>query len=357
MAAPYLCRGALHIHSVFSHDATGTVPDIAAAAQQAGLRWIIMTDHNTIEGFPLEGWHSEVLVLMGLEITPRHNHLLALNIDHLIRHEQPVQQFVDEVYACGGFGIIAHPDDRALTPLKKATYTWDDWSLTRPGMPCERPMGLELWNLMSDWGSQLTPRNKYLNFYHLRRGLRGPTPTTLAWWDQLMVAGQRTFGVAGVDAHALKKRTPWGGTVEVLGYRRSFRSLTNYLLLDAPLPQDVAAARRAVYTALLDGRLFFVNRLDGDIAQVPLLAQRGSEVWHIGARVPYDAAARNETLLLADVGRRARLRLLHNGRVVAVARGERTLRHRVAAPGIYRLEAWRNGRPWLFTNAISVEFA
>ena len=56
----------------------------------------------------------------------------------------------------------------------------------------------------------------------------------LAWWDRLNMAGKRTFGVGGVDAHAIKKRAPWG-EVEVFGYKWTFSTLTNYLLLPEPL--------------------------------------------------------------------------------------------------------------------------
>ena len=39
--------GALHIHTIFS-DGTGTVKEIAEAADEVGLDYIILTDHNTL---------------------------------------------------------------------------------------------------------------------------------------------------------------------------------------------------------------------------------------------------------------------------------------------------------------------
>jgi hypothetical protein len=55
---------------------------------------------------------------------------------------------------------------------------------------------------------------------------------------------------------------------------------------------------------------------------------------------------------VADAGRVAELRLVHNGRVVAVAR--RALRYNAREPGVYRLEGYRKGRAWLFTNPIYI---
>lgn len=38
--------GAIHMHSTFS-DGTGEVPDIARFADEVGLDFILLTDHNT----------------------------------------------------------------------------------------------------------------------------------------------------------------------------------------------------------------------------------------------------------------------------------------------------------------------
>ncbi len=40
----------LHIHSIFSHDGTATVPAILERAKQVGLDIIAITDHDVIRG-------------------------------------------------------------------------------------------------------------------------------------------------------------------------------------------------------------------------------------------------------------------------------------------------------------------
>jgi hypothetical protein len=339
--------GALHMHTIYS-DGTGTVEDLARAARKAGLRWIIVTDHDTLAGKPYEGWVDGVLVIVGHEITPDRNHFLALNVDEVIPNTLPPQEFVDQVYARGGFGIIAHPDERVKNDFKDI-YRWDDWSVDGPRERAGRPAGIELWNHLSDWGEHLTERNKELLYFMPHLGLNGPTRDTLAWWDRLNVSGKRTFGVGGVDAHAFKKKAPWG-EIEIFSYRSTFGTVTNYLLLHQPLAADARAATNQVYGALAEGRSYFLNRRDGDCAKLTFQTLRGQERLEIGT----SPSLRDGPLaLLADVGRAAELRLVRDGHQVAT--GDKSLRYEVREPGVYRLEARRNRRAWLFTNPIYVQ--
>jgi hypothetical protein len=350
----YYSPGALHMHTTFS-DGSGSVEELARAARDAGLRWIIITDHDTLAGLPQAGWLHDVLVIVGHEITPDHNHFLALNVAEVVDRELGPQRFVDEVYARGGFGIIAHPDERVANAFKDI-YRWDDWAIDGPSQRSGRTVGIELWNLMSDWGEHLTHRNKELLFFVPRLGLAGPTNETLAWWDQLNIAGKRTFGVGGVDAHAFKRRVPWG-TAEIFPYRWIFGTLTNYLLLDAPLAPDARTATDQVYAALATGRSYFVNRLDGDCAELGFFCHTTPVGAHRAAPV---AASCGDTVPLvggvltfeASVPLDAELHLIHNGRVLA--RSWRALRHTITEPGVYRLEGYRKGRPWLYANPVYV---
>jgi hypothetical protein len=338
--------GALHMHTIYS-DGTGTVEQLARAARDAGLRWIIITDHDTLEGKPFEGWLDDVLVIVGHEITPDHNHFLALNVAEVIDNTLAPQDYIDAVYTRGGFGIIAHPDERVANSFKDI-YRWDDWSVDGPRERAGRPVGIELWNLMSDWGEHLTPRSKELLFFFPRLGLSGPTAETLAWWDRLNVAGQRTFGVGGVDAHAFKKRAPWG-EVEVFSYKWIFGTLTNYLLLRDPLSNDPRAATHQVYGALAEGRSYFVNRLDGDCPALVFHAARGGEEWTLGE---CPSLRDGPLTFAADVGRDAEVQLIRDGHVAVT--GLRALRQTITQPGVYRLEAYQKGRPWLYSNPIYV---
>lgn len=343
----HISPGALHIHTNFS-DGTGSYPEVIAAARAAGLHWIIVTDHDTLAGQSFAGWHGDLLVIVGYEITPARNHFLALNVDHVVSRMQPPQDFVDEVYRAGGFGIIAHPDERVQNRFKDI-YRWENWTIDGPRNREGRVTGLELWNVMSDWGEHLRSFHTLMNFMVPRLGLSGPTPATLHWWDQLNMAGRRTFGVGGVDVHAFKLRLPWK-TAEVFPYRWMFGTLTNYLLLNEPLSANAYQATNQVFGALIGGHSYFVNRLDGEVATVPFGVTRGAAQWQIGDCPSLNAGP---LTFAADVGGNALLRLIHNGQVRAS--GVRALRQSIDQPGVYRLEGYRGGRPWLYTNPIYVQ--
>jgi hypothetical protein len=68
--------------------------------------------------------------------------------------------------------------------------------------------------------------------------------------------------------------------------------------------------------------------------------------------------ASGDLMLRADLPARARMRLLHNGRVIHEVDGV-NLRFSVPGNGVYRLEAWveLDGelRPWIYSNPIRVE--
>jgi hypothetical protein len=335
----------MHIHTVFS-DGTGSIADVVAAGQAAGLRWVIVTDHDTLGGRTQAGWYDDLLLLVGHEITPLHSHFLALELDYVVSKDKPVQDFVDEVYAQGGFGIMAHPDDH-LPPNMRGIHPWGDWSIDGPRERGGQTVGIELWNVMSDWRSNVNTATKTEYYEHPERGLRGPTQAVLEWWDRLNSAGHRTFGIGGLDAHALAARHN-GKPYTLFPYEWMMQTVTNYLLLDEPLAADTASAYQQVYAALRQGRSYLVNRLEGALPAPPLYAMRDAQQWHIGASPSLEGG----TLTLHAEVRGGDLRLIHNGDLLAS--GADSVQQTVDSPGVYRLEAQREGRPWLYTNPLYV---
>jgi predicted metal-dependent phosphoesterase TrpH len=91
----HIYRGALHIHTSYS-DGTGSIAEIVAAAKKAGLSWIIITDHNNLDGLKnnQEGWHDDIAVIIGEEISPdKSNHYLALNIKQPVSYEMEPENY------------------------------------------------------------------------------------------------------------------------------------------------------------------------------------------------------------------------------------------------------------------------
>lgn len=100
--------GAIHVHSVFS-DGSGEVKDIAIYANEAGLDFILLSDHNTLralhEGY--EGWYGNTILLVGCEINDKENknHLLAFGINETISTRLPAKEYCKIVKDSGGLGL------------------------------------------------------------------------------------------------------------------------------------------------------------------------------------------------------------------------------------------------------------
>ena len=137
----------LHVHTTFS-DGSGDITEVIAAARKAGLDILLINDHDTLaareQGY--EGYHQGLLVLVGLEISGRHNHYLAYNIDRVPQYDwRRPQDFIDRVRQQGGLGFIAHPFEKG-SPLSEGgrSFTWEDWTVKGFN-------GLCLWNHTSAW--------------------------------------------------------------------------------------------------------------------------------------------------------------------------------------------------------------
>ena len=112
----YKYLGVIHIHTKFS-DGTGSIETISKAAKKAGLQWIIITDHNSME--IEEGYYNGVCVIKGEEITPKNaNHYLALDVKTTITPSENPADNIQQVINQGGFGYSAHPDAVSYTHLR-----------------------------------------------------------------------------------------------------------------------------------------------------------------------------------------------------------------------------------------------
>ncbi|MFN2128344.1 MAG: PHP domain-containing protein, partial [Anaerolineales bacterium] len=107
--------GCIHIHSVYS-DGTGTIAGISKTAVQSGLDYIMMTDHNNLKALKNgeERWYGPVLTIIGYEINDIDdaNHYLAFGLQEEVDKNLPAPEYVRRVGKDGGFGIIAHPDEK-----------------------------------------------------------------------------------------------------------------------------------------------------------------------------------------------------------------------------------------------------
>jgi hypothetical protein len=339
--------GVIHCHSTYS-DGTGTVPEIAAAAQDAGLDFLLLTDHDTLAAADNgeEGWYGSTLLLAGFEVSPgRQNHYLAFGLRETIDHRglSPAE-IVTRVESGGGFGFLAHPFSKGSERFQRAG----------PGMPwgdidAEGYTGIELWSFVTDSAERVNSIWELMSFVaRPGRFLDHPPRRNLEVWDRLC-ARRRCVALGGVDAHQVGVRVAGRVPLRLMAYRRSFRHLRTHLLVREPLTHDVEADRAAVFDALRSGHAY--------LAVDSVAPARGFRFWAEGdgELEMGDEGAAGEWTLRVRTPHSARLRLIKDGKEVATGSGT-ALEHRADGPGVYRVEAYRDAhgseRTWILSNPI-----
>lgn len=333
--------GAIHIHSSHS-DGTLDIPDIARWADEAGLDYLLFSDHHTLkpkkEG--LEGCYGRTLALIGYETSDQmdHNHYLVFQLDD-IAPGLYAREYIEEIRRRGGLGIIAHPVEKRDPEGEYPPYPWTAWE-------CEDFDGIEIWNQLSEWTEGLTKTNRINRFMHPLKSLVAPPPELLKKWDELATQ-QRVIGIAGVDAHCFRVKFLKLLKVRIFHYKVTFKSLRNHLLLTEPFPRDNPdKAGDLLFEAIRRARLFISNHRRGDAGGFRFQAVSGDKTALMG-----DSLDSDEAVFQVKSPLKAEITLLHDGKIAASAEGKE-LEYRADTPGVYRVEAKRNGQAWVFTNHI-----
>ena len=345
----YEYPGSIHIHTKYS-DGTESIEYIARQAKKSGLKWIIINDHNTLQGLKdgKEGYYDGVLVLIGTEISPEHcNHYLAFDVYEDISCDQKPEEYIKAVNDKGGFGFIAHPDEQEERENKYPALRWHDWSIN--GF-----QGLEIWNFMSDWVDTLSPKNKYKKFLSPYKSLRGPTPEVMKWWDNLNNRNCKIVpAIIGTDVHAFKY--PFMGMkLTVFPYEKLFKTLQNNIQIDDFLSHNFETAKKQVYTALKNGNNIMVNNKLGTLEGTVFTATKEDENGkQIRSSVGEFLVIEDNFIIDIEIPSVCKIKLYKNGELI---KEETTnhLKHRSTETGSYRFEAYKNGYHWILSNPIKV---
>jgi hypothetical protein len=355
LAAPATARGAFHIHTNRS-DGTGSVDEVASAAAQAGLQFIVLTDHGDGMRSPLTpSIRSGVLCLDGVEISTTGGHYVALDLPVApYRLAGEPRDVVEDVRRLGGFGFAAHPDS------PKTGLRWTGWDTAIDGV--------EWLNADTEWRDESRASLlRALTTYPWRPAetlgaLLGHARTVLARWDEVARI-RRLVGLAGVDAHARigfrDGPDPYGGRViaKMPSYGASFRTFVVHVELDAPLTADAARDGAAVVAALRNGHVYTTLDVLASPGSVGFDATSGGRRARMGDFLPPGGSVEWRALAAAPAG--STLRLVCDGKVAAEGPASLALEHRHepgGLPAACRLEAgWdEDGRrvAWLVTNPI-----
>jgi hypothetical protein len=347
--------GNLHCHTRYS-DGEGTHNDIARAAIDAGLDFVVVTDHNVwvngMDGYRYLG-KDRVLLLTGEEIhdqdrQPQKNHLLVYEAGlELASLAGEPQALLEAVRDNGGLAFLAHPTDPAAPAFNEDDLSWEDWTV-------EGFNGIELWNFMSEFKSKLSSKLRAVFLaYNPNLIAEGPFPEVLERWDRMLSEGAKVYAIGGSDAHATPasmgplKRT-------IFPYEYLFRAVNTHVLLDEPLSGDVVRDRRRIFRAISTGRCFVGYDLPASTRNFQFSAhgERGEVLMGGTLDMRFGAT------LQVHLPTRAQIRMIKDGHVIKTWRNDESAVHTVREPGAYRAEAYiyylGKWRGWIYSNPIFV---
>ncbi len=334
--------GVIHCHSDYS-DGRVALPEILQEANRARLDYLILSDHNTMaakKAYP-NGRYGDVLLIHGVEITPRYNHYLALGIHHWPATDHSPQTIIDEVRNAGGLGFVCHAHDRGSRFLLHPSYEWRNLQVT--GMT-----GLEIWSFLSQWiASCQGPFSTLRSFLQPAKACPGPPAASLAWWDELCQK-QPTVGIGTADAHVLRTKVA-GITLTALSLKPAFSGVRTNSLLETLLPEDPGLAEQAVLAALARGQVYVADYSHGFSGGLRFFCTIGGQIVPMGATVELTTPA----TLGASWPAGGYLKVFLNGNLLEHRTGT-DWESTTNSPGVYRVEVWpeQGNKPWALSNPI-----
>lgn len=337
----YNSIGAIHIHSVYS-DGTGDIESISKAAKNAGLDWIIVTDHNSFE--IEEGIYNGVYVIKGEEISPKdENHYLALGINKYIQPNVNAKHNIEAVKLNGGFGFAAHADESDYRRNSHQPIKWTNKNIT--------PDGVEIWNWFSEWADNLNDRNIFsLAYAYLFKHnlIKEANATTIKWWDKLNNTSDKIIpAIGGIDAHALKIKG-YVIPVTIFPYQDMFKTIVNVISSNKPFAKDFETRKTQILEAIKTGRNLIINRVVSKGIPIFKISNKNQTVTN-GESISLD----NETLLNVQTKKKGSIKIFHNGKEIksVISNSIKMLLNEV---GKYRVEIKFGKRGFAYSNPILV---
>ena len=347
--------GVIHVHTNASCG-SGGLPQVIAAAKEADLSFVAITDHNlTLSDTEVaEADPPDFAVIDGEEVSTAAGHFLALGTSDSRWHRGEgfnTRSLMASSRRSGAVNFIAHPfglRDR-----------WSDWGATDYD-------GIEIFNDDAVWrrntvfgiavAALLYPVNSRLALLRLAR-----TPEeNLAKWDEL-TASRPVAGICGSDAHANVLVDRWS-IARFPSYLSVFSLARQHVLLrEQPGVEPEHAGADAILSAIQGGSSFCaIDALapaDGftqTVSSTNAVAGPGNTItWNSGAELHIE---------VPKTAGPAMIRVLRDGHEIAKQETQ-SLDLPIDGPGRYRTEAylrqpgltgWRRWTLWIFANPVYV---
>jgi hypothetical protein len=356
--------GVLGVHTQRSHDAVGSESEVVRAALEAGLDFVIITDHRSADA-PVELWRTQaryeegVLLVRGQEISLGRDvgRVLVFGIDTVvIQWEGSPDELGRLLEAEAATAVVAH---------SRSPRTRDSWR------PRETP-GIDGWEVfdLADVG-RARLKDPWVVYHLLALAASAPIGRMHEsllrlhrnGFDQPAVAAfdslypwNRSTALGALDAHP---KTRVAGRL-VPGYGPFFKSVVNHIELTGTLPREAGAAMDALAAGLDAGGAFvsFGNtQLARNFSLQLVAAGRGAA--GMGRAVAWQRGQYLRAGFWGGPKEKLIYRVVRDGEHRAWVSGAE-LTWPLDEPGIYRVEVYRytlrlgpltwNLRPWIFAN-------
>lgn len=324
--------GLVHVHTTYSDDANGTYESLARVAGDQGIRFLIVTDHDTLKaiGDGKQGWREGVLMLTGVESARPEGHLLGMDIETApSRREIPTSTYLRSIRAQAGLTVLAHPAHRK--------WAWD-------GPIDDRVDGIEILDLADQFYAaplqaklaavSMLPVNRMAGYLELGT----EAAPALRIWDR--ISQERRFvGLYAADLHQAIEL--WGDETVVFPPAEDvMRIARNHIVSAKAFSGEFTADSALVYGAIRAGHLYVALDVLADATGFMFKAGNREGVAWMGDEIHAGPGTRY-TVELPSSARRlgAVVRVLRNGLEVAhSAPGQRIYDYSDDRPGVYRVE-------------------
>ena len=136
----------IHIHTIYSYDATTTVRGVLKQASSVGLNVIAITDHDDIRGaFDARELAAQygLEVICGVEVNTRDGHLLALFVEKMPPSGLSLAETLKHIGGLGGIAVAPHPFNQLPGSLSMDNVVS---TLTKPALK-NVLRGIEIYNM------------------------------------------------------------------------------------------------------------------------------------------------------------------------------------------------------------------
>lgn len=330
---PTTVFGAYHIHTTRS-DGSGSIDDVAKAAADAGLQFVILADHGDATRAPeAPAYRHGVLVIDGVEVSIREGHLVVLGL----REAAPYplggesRDVIEDAHRLGAWTIAAHPDSG------KRDLRWTGRSAD----------GIEWINADSEWRDDSSRKLLQAALHYVVRpapaiaSLFARPQSTLRRWES-WARSRPIVGLAAVDAHArigLDEQSEPRAARTILArpsYEDMFRTVVQGVWLPDPPSGDAARDAARILDALRTGQTY--SAVTAIAAPAVLTVTRTTDAVEAAVEGAPDAV----------------VSVWHRGRELVATTGK--ARAAVTDPGLYRIEVRWPGQdvPWIVSAPVFV---